>query len=224
MAGYDKEAEGFEDLPKVIPVFPLNGVLLLPQGYLPLNIFEPRYKAMVDAALQSARMIGMVQPRDNHDKETGSDDLPVFTTGCAGRITAFEETTDGRYLITLTGICRYDIKEEIALKNGYRRVIPDWTPYGKDREHVDCLDMDRDRLHDLLAAYFMQHNMSCDWEVIDKTPDNKLITSLCMICPFGPPEKQALLEVKCCFERARLFLSLLEMAVCEDGKGCSYHH
>lgn len=131
MAGYDKEAEGFEDLPKVIPVFPLNGVLLLPQGYLPLNIFEPRYKAMVDAALQSARMIGMVQPRDNHDKETGSDDLPVFTTGCAGRITAFEETTDGRYLITLTGICRYDIKEEIALKNGYRRVIPDWTPTGK---------------------------------------------------------------------------------------------
>lgn len=224
MGRHDTGEDSLEDLPKVVPIFPLKGVLLLPYGYLPLNIFEPRYKAMVDAALKGARMIGMIQPSNNPERDSGPDDMPIFGTGCAGKITAFEETTDGRYLITLTGICRFDIKEELALKDGYRRVIPEWTPYAKDREHVDCLDMDRDRLHELLAAYFMQHDISCDWDIIDNTPDNKLITSLAMICPLDPPEKQALLEVKCCFERARLFLTLLEMAVCDNGGSCPNHH
>ena len=205
-------------MPDDIPVFPLSGVLLLPGGQLPLNIFEKRYLAMVDDALKSDRMIGMIQPRDP-EIVTSENDTPLFDTGCAGRITAFEETGDGRYLITLTGRCRFKTKAELPLQNGYRRIVPDWTPFAKDLRLEDSLDLDRGRLKTLLGDYFTLHGISCDWEAIDGAPDQKLITCLAMICPLDAGEKQALLETGCCHKRADMFMSMLEMAV-HDGKGC----
>ncbi|MCB9989968.1 MAG: LON peptidase substrate-binding domain-containing protein [Rhodospirillales bacterium] len=206
-------------LPDHIPVFPLSGVLLLPSGHLPLNIFEPRYIAMVDDCLKGERLIGMIQPRENEAEEMqASPDL--FDVGCAGRITAFEETEDGRYLITLTGISRFKITEELPLSpGGYRQVAADWGPYEKDRALESCLGLDRDRLRGLLEDYFHQNNLSCEWETIEGAVDQKLVTCLSMICPFGPNEKQALLEAGCCHTRAEMFMTMLEMAI-RDGKGC----
>lgn len=208
-----------DDLPDILPIFPLNGVLLLPGGQLPLNIFEPRYLAMMDAALKADRLIGMVQPREIPRNLADDDTVPVYDTGCAGRITAFEETDDGRYLITLTGVARFRVAGEQPLLNGYRRVRPDWS-YPKDKETADCLGIDRRRLTALLESYFSQQGLSCSWDAIDGAPDNRLITCLAMVCPFDAREKQALLEAACCKERARLFMTLLEMAVSGpcDGK------
>lgn len=202
-------------LPGVIPIFPLAGVLLLPRGQLPLNIFEPRYLSMVDDALKSSRIIGMIQPR------TLSANAPLYQTGCAGKITAFNETDDGRYEITLTGLCRFSIGAEI--EDGatpYRRVHADWDAFAADLVPVDCLNMDRAHLKSLLMRYFQMTELSCNWEQIDNTPDEKLITCLSMICPLEAGEKQALLEAPCCRERAALFTSLLELAV-RSGKTAS---
>jgi Lon protease-like protein len=196
------------DLPEIVPIFPLSGVLLLPGGRLPLNVFEPRYLAMVDAALRADRVIGMIQPRAPEECSMG-----LYHTGCAGRITSFEETGDGRYLITLTGVARFKIAAEIEQQNGYRRVRADWVSYPKDTETSDCLGIDRERLHALLENYFSQEGLSCNWDTVADTSDNNLITCLAMVCPFDAREKQALLEAPCCKERASLFMTLLEMAV-----------
>lgn len=195
-------------LPDTLPVFPLPGVLLLPRGQLPLNIFEPPYIAMVDDALKTNRLIGMIQPR--------TDDS-LYETGCAGKITSFSETDDGRYLITLTGLSRYKIGNEIEQQNGYRRIQPDWEPFTHDFEEIDCLDLDRAALKNMLSTYFDAQDLQCDMDSIDTAPDEKLITCLSMICPFDTGEKQALLEAKCCRERAQKFMALLKMAVHEDG-------
>lgn len=193
-----------ENLPNILPVFPLPGVLLLPRGQLPLHIFEPRYRAMVDDALRGDRMIGMIQPRENG---------ALFDTGCAGRIKSFEETEDGRFYLVLNGVCRFDIKKELEQEKGYRRATPDWTPYIKDLEPTGCLDLDRGKLKDMLAHYFTMHDIDCDWGLVDEAADESLITCLSMVCPFDAGEKQALLEAKCCKERSRLFMTMLEMAV-----------
>ncbi len=186
-------APDFKDLPENLPIFPLSGVLLLPCGQLPLNIFEPRYLAMIEAALSGDRIIGMVQPRDKAVKEI-RDDTPVFETGCAGKITEFNEMADGRYLITLTGISRFRIEEELAVNEGYRRVKPDWSAYGNDLNESKCLNLDRKKLKTLLHKYFDREGMDCDWGAVDDAPDGKLITCLSMVCPFDPCEKQALLD------------------------------
>lgn len=193
-----------ENLPDILPVFPLPGVLLLPRGQLPLHIFEPRYRAMVDDALCGDRMIGMIQPRE---------DGALFDTGCAGRIKSFEETEDGRFYVVLNGVCRFDLKEELVQEKGYRRAAPDWTPYYKDLEPTGCLDLNRDKLKDMLAEYFTMHDIDCDWSLVDEAADESLITCLSMVCPFDACEKQALLEAGCCKERSRLFMTMLEMAV-----------
>jgi uncharacterized protein len=197
----------YDMLPEILPVFPLGGVLLLPRGQLPLNIFEPRYLAMVDAAISSHRMIGMIQTR-----EGGA----LYQTGCAGRITSYNETQDGRFEIVLTGVCRFQIKEEREQLNGYRRVEALWDEYKHDLEPVQCLDMDRGKLRMLLKNYFEKQGLTCSWEAVDKAADEKLITSLAMICPFETQEKQALLEARCCKERAKLFMTLLEMELGQD--------
>ena len=207
-----KPRQTFDDLPEELPIFPLSGVLLLPRGQLPLNIFEPRYIAMVDEAIKSHRLIGMVQARD---------DGTLYTVGCAGRITSYNETADGRYEIVLTGICRFKIKDELDQRNGYRRALTRWNEYKSDMEPMGCLDMDRGKLRGLLKNYFEQQGLTCSWEAVDKAADEKLITSLAMICPFDAKEKQALLEAPCCKERARLFMTLLEMEACGD---CSCKH
>ena len=198
-------AQHFETLPAEIAIFPLSGVMLLPRGRLPLNIFEPRYLALVDDALQGNRLIGMIQLQ-----------VPppaVFSVGCAGRIVSFDETDDGRYQLTLAGICRFRVARELEMRRGYRRVEADWQEFRKDMEAETCHQFDRPRFIQILQAYFRRQGLSADWAAIESTPDERLLTSLAMICPFAPQEKQALLEAPTLSERAAIMLTLLEMAI-----------
>ncbi len=204
-------------LPDILPIFPLTGVLLLPRGRLPLNIFEPRYLAMTRGALGGERLIGMVQPSNPQDDNRGGGGLhpPVYPVGCAGRITQFSETDDGRFLLTLTGVSRFRIREELPLLEGYRRVMPNWQPFGHDRERPGRPNFDRERLIRGLKSYFAQRQIQADFEAIEKAPGEYLVTSLAMACPFAPSEKQALLEAANPDERARLLTTLVEMAATE---------
>ena len=197
-------APNFADLPENLPIFPLAGVLLLPSGNLPLNIFEPRYVRMVDDAMKTHRMIGMIQPK--------SADA-IYETGCAGKITEFTETSDGRYLVTLTGICRFKVANELKTTTPYRQIQANWSPFEKDLENVGCLKLDRKKLNALLKSYFSDQELQCDWEKIETATDGRLITCLSMICPFDAKEKQALLEAESCKVRAETFMAMLEMAV-----------
>jgi len=208
------------DLPRELPVFPLTGVLLLPRGRLPLNIFEKRYLAMFDDAIAGDRLIGMIQPSDPAAGDMGP---PLYTVGCAGRITSFNESGDGRYLVALDGVARFRIVDELALRRGYRRVVPDWSSYGVDLAEEEGA-VDRHRLIELLQAYFRQHQLSANWDAIGQTPDERLVTSLAMICPFAPPEKQMLLEAGCLSDRAKLMMSLLEIAIAGHGGGDNLRH
>jgi Lon protease-like protein len=218
-------------LPDILPIFPLSGVLLLPRGRLPLNIFEPRYLAMTRDALGGERLIGMVQPSEP-PRDTGAGpgidrmNPPIYPIGCAGRVTQFSETDDGRYLITLTGVSRFRIREELPLLSGYRRVVPDWAPFAHDRDQPAKPDFDRERLIRGLKSYFAQRQISADFEAIEKAPGEYLVTSLAMACPFGASEKQALLEAADPDERARLLTTLVEMAATEpttEEKGGTRH-
>ena len=218
-------------LPEVLPIFPLTGTLLLPRGRLPLNIFEPRYLAMVRDALGGERLIGMVQPSepqdDNRGPRGGGVNPPVYLIGCAGRVTQFSEADDGRYLITLTGVSRFRIAEELPLLSGYRRVVPDWRPFEHDRDMPEVPEFDRARLIRGLQSYFAQRQLSADWSAVEKAPSEHLITSLAMACPFAPSEKQALLEAADLGQRATLLTTLVEMAAVkpasEDNGGGTRH-
>jgi Lon protease-like protein len=202
-----------EDLPEILPLFPLSGVLLLPGGKLPLNIFEPRYLAMVEAAMAQKRLIGMVQPTGQVD----ADGKPqIFHVGCAGRIHSFNETEDGRFLIGLIGVCRFRIREEAEMVNGFRRARAEWDEYLFDLNPPPPLMIDRTGLMDHMRCYFKLQGVAGDWSMIEKTDDCKLLTSLAMICPFLPSEKQALLEAKTMEERCRLLTALMDMAVLGD--------
>jgi Lon protease-like protein len=210
----------FEQLPAVLPIFPLSGVLLLPRGVLPLNIFEPRYLAMTRDAMGGERLIGMVQPAEPDAPEPP----PVFSTGCAGKITSFAETPDRRFLITLTGVIRFAVRQELPLLRGYRRVVPDWAPFRDDLAPPSAPALDRERLERALRIYFKQHGLDADWEAVRQTPDERLVTSLAMICPFSPAEKQALVEAKSLAERAATLLALIEIAALEgDSSGAAPH-
>ena len=210
-------ATEFDKLPDTIPVFPLDGVLLLPRGHLPLNIFEPKYIAMVEDALRTNRLIGMIQP-----SSVSSAPLPLFKTGCAGKIVQFQETEDGRYLITLKGIARFEVREEVDCIRGYRQVRADWSKFNEDFEKIENLGVNRDHLVELLQVYFEKNEMSIDWKLITAVNDEKLMTCLAMICPFTSGEKQALMEAPTCQSRASLFMKLLEMAI--RGESCSSRH
>jgi len=202
-------------LPDILPIFPLTAVLLLPRGRLPLNIFEPRYLAMTRDALGGARLIGMVQPNEPAAGGPGIDNRmnpPVYPVGCAGRITQFSETDDGRYLLTLTGVSRFRIREELPLVSGYRRVVPDWRPFAHDQDSLADPGFDRERLIRGLKGFFAGRQISADWEAIEKAPGEQLVISLAMACPFAPSEKQALLEAADPDERAKLLTALVEMA------------
>jgi Lon protease-like protein len=207
-------------LPEVLPIFPLVGVLLLPRARLPLNIFEPRYLAMTRDALGGERLIGMIQPRDPPGEHSiGGMNPPVYPVGCAGRVTQFAETDDGRFLITLTGVSRFRIVEELPLLSGYRRVIPDWTPFAADREIPDAPQFDRARHVRGLQSIFGQRQLSADWSAIDTAPAEQLIASIAMACPFAPSEKQALLEAADLEQRATLLTGLVEMAAIQPVTG-----
>jgi uncharacterized protein len=204
------ERSGTWTLPAILPIFPLSGVLLLPRGQLPLNIFEPRYLTMTRDAIAGDRMIGMVQPRDRHQQMAGNP--PVYLTGCAGLVTEFAETQDGRSLITLIGLCRFRIGEELPLLRGYRRVVPDWRPYSADLAGEQDADFDRPRLLQSLRTYFGRNRISANWEALATVRGERLIASLSMVCPFAPSEKQALLEAADLGVRARLLTTIVEMA------------
>jgi len=200
----------FHNLPASLPVFPLGGVLLLPYGRLPLNIFEQRYLAMTDDALRSERLIGIIQPTS--EAEGQHKFPPLYKTGCAGRITAFSETDDGRYLVTLLGICRFDVEHEVDSTRGYRRVVPNWEPFRSDVVKRDKFDIDKERLLVALRGYFEKKTIDADWEAINRMNNVQLITTLAMICPFNATEQQALLVAEKIEDRASTMISLLEMA------------
>jgi len=199
----------FTDLPRELPVFPLPRVILLPRVQLPLNIFEPRYLAMIRAALAGPRLIGMIQPKP--------DGQSLSRTGCAGRITSFSETEDGRYLVTLKGVCRFDVEKELAQdKGGFRVVVPSWQNYAHDLTE-ETADICRDSMMQTLRAYFDKRGMFCDkWETMQGISCDKLIATLSVVCPLAPDEKQALVEAVNLPERARILQGLLQNALKED--------
>jgi Lon protease-like protein len=200
----------FDELPREIPIFPLPGALLLPRGHLPLNIFEPRYLAMTRDAIKGDRIIGMIQPDAMEDLR--APQVATYRIGCAGRIIQFAETPDGRYLITLAGLIRFDVGPELPLKDGYRRVQPNFAPYRGDMEGTPS-KIERERLLSKLKQFLERHDIGADWRAIEKAPDEQLVNALAMMCPFGPPEKQALLEAPDVAARCDTMIALLEMAV-----------
>lgn len=204
------------DLPQVIPIFPLPGAILLPRGQLPLNIFEPRYLNMVDDAMAGDRIIGMIQPT------AGAQALPGLSPiGCAGRITSFAETSDGRYLITLTGCARFRLSAELPTQTPYRQVRADFSPFDVDlaAPPKDDAGLDRDRLLDALRAYLETRGLDIDWDTAEGAPPEALINSLSMALPFEPPEKQALLEAPSLADRAVVLTALLTIDAAGDGDG-----
>lgn len=201
---------GFEDLPRVIPIFPLAGALLLPGGNLPLHIFEPRYRDMVRDAAASAKVFGMIQPRDPKSRNTAPD---IYSVGCAGRITKIRESEDGRYYLTLVGVCRFSVIEEIVGDTLYRQTLVSYAKYRSDMQPVDTRHVDRDRLMPALRNFLKLHKVDVDWQTLEEIPDEALVRSLAMTCPFEPSEKQALLEAADAGARSRLVTSLIEMAV-----------
>jgi Lon protease-like protein len=204
VTGYRKAV----DLPQAIPVFPLDGATLLPGGTLPLNIFEPRYLNMVDDAMAGERIIGMIQTRPGGDAERPF----LAPVGCAGRITAFTETSDGRYLITLTGLSRFRALEELSAPTPYRQVRADFMAYEDDlRPARDDDGFDRLKLLNALKAYLELRQLDLDWETAKQAPAESLINSLAMALPFDPPEKQALLEAADLAERRAALIALLEI-------------
>ncbi len=195
--------------PGEIPIFPLPGVLLLPRGRLPLHVFEPRYRNMTRDALAGPEVIGMVQPADPGDS---SPQPPVYGTGCAGRITELRGTEDGRYYFTLLGLCRFRIVEELPLADGYRRILADYAPYLADLEAPGEDAIGRAGFLSALRAYLDGRGVATDWDAIDETPDEPLVTSIAMAFPFEDRERQAVLEAATLVERARLMTALMEMA------------
>jgi Lon protease-like protein len=202
-------------LPGEFPVFPLPGALLLPRGKLPLNIFERRYVALTEDALGQGRMFGMIQPDANLPE---TDNGPrLFRVGCLGRLSSFSETDDGRYLITLTGVIRFAIASEIDMRRGYRRVVGDFTQYIADLElEPQPIGLARDTLLTALRGYFTHRGFDANWDAIKRLPDDMLVITLGMVCPFEPAEKQALLEAPSDAERAATLLALLQMGAMQQ--------
>ena len=207
-------------LPTEFAVFPLEGALLLPGGRLPLNIFEPRYLRMIDDALGSGRVIGMVQP--DPVRPATPTGPALYRTGCMGRLTSFSETEDGRYLVTLSGLTRFWTAVELEVCRGYRRVRADLVRFAGDREAPDegGTAINRKRLLAALRSYFTAQGFDAKWESINEMENDALVTTLSMVCPFEPSEKQALLEAASLLDRADTLTALLEMGThAGDGGG-----
>ena len=202
------------DLPTEFPVFPLGGALLLPRGRLPLNIFEPRYLAMVEDSLGAGRMFAMMQP-DPQQPETPTGP-GLYRIGCLGRLVAFSETDDGRYLITLLGLNRFIVAAELDMRRGYRRVRGDFAPFAGDLDATPApIGVERETLLAALRGYFARRKFEANWDAVRRIPDDALVTTLSMICPFEPAEREALLEAPAEADRAAILLALLQMGAAE---------
>tara|TARA_B100000214_G_scaffold222847_1_gene162158 strand:- start:533 stop:1210 length:678 start_codon:yes stop_codon:yes gene_type:complete len=204
----------FDRLPDELSVFPLPGVLLLPNGRLPLNIFEPRYLNMVLDSLREDRLIGMVQATELAPDPV-PDDAELFKIGCVGKIVSFAETPDGRIQLVLDGICRFGIGGDFGLRNGYRRVSADYSQFQRDMDDP-AQQLDRRAFRRLLESYFKAKQISVDWDMVDNLEDNFLIANLGMMCPFNAQEKQALLEARDYVHMTEIMMSLMEMAIQES--------
>ena len=197
------------DLPQTLPVFPLPGALLLPRARLPLHIFEPRYLQMIDDCLKtSSRLIGMVQPC------SGKDENKLNLIGCAGRLTAFSETEDGRYMVTLSGVSRFRLGAETTGFSPYRKHSVTWSDFHGDLG-LPSKDpgLKRDAFMPLLSRFFEEQGLETDWDSLDLAEDELLVNSLSMLCPFSPEEKQALLEAPCLSTRRETLVTLMEFAL-----------
>jgi Lon protease-like protein len=206
-------------LQSVIPVFPLPGALLLPRGQLPLNIFEPRYLAMVDDSLRDGhRLIGMIQPDPAH---RGPEDKPeLFKVGCVGRITQIAESGDGRYLMQLTGIARFRVEEELKVATAYRQCRVTYASFADDftaRKGEE--QVDRKALLEALSAFLKANNLKTDWEGIENAPNEALVNALAMMSPYGVAEKQALLEAQDLKSRAEVLIAVTEMELAKKTAG-----
>lgn len=205
------------DFPASIPVFPLAGALLLPRTLLPLNIFEPRYLKMVDDALRGERIIGMVQPSGEAAiaAERDPEAKPKLSAiGCAGRLSSWTETADGRTLITLAGLCRFRITGELDAMTPYRQCTVSWDEFANDLTPEFGADkVSRERLLEILKAYLDTHGLQADWRAIKQSPNEALVNSLSVISPYGPREKQALLEAKTLEDRNQMLIALTEIAL-----------
>jgi Lon protease-like protein len=235
MAGgiFDPE---FDQLPMRIPIFPLPSALLLPGGQLPLNIFEPRYLAMVTHALATpTRLIGMVQPLDHYaggdsanddganDDGVNNDGAGLFETGCAGRLSFFQESEDGRFVIALTGVCRFHRLRQELDPNGFLVADVDWQPFANDLR-IDVSALDRDPLIKVMKRYFDMKGFETDWTQIENSDNHQLLATLSMICPFEVAEKQALLEADSMAKRADLLIAMMEMALHDETGGNDARH
>jgi Lon protease-like protein len=213
------EYRGPVDLPETIPVFPLPGALLLPRGQMPLNIFEPRYLAMVDDALRDGhRLIGMIQPDAAHP---GPEDKPnLFTIGCVGRITQLAETGDGRYVMQLTGVARFRVEEELKVATAYRQCRVTFAPFADDfvpRKGEEAVD--RDALLAALTDFLKANNLKTDWDGIESAPNEALVNALAMMSPYGAPEKQAMLEAPDLKTRAEILIAVTEIELAKKSSG-----
>jgi uncharacterized protein len=202
------------DLPETIPIFPLPGALLLPRARLPLHIFEPRYLQMVEDCMKTPeRLIGMIQPREvpaSHASATPK----LHSIGCAGRLTGFSETEDGRYMLTLSGVSRFRLRSEVAGFAPYRRARVDWHGFDRDQggtEHDNSFD--RAGFLDLLQRFFASLDLSTDWDSLSEADEELLINSFSMLCPFSPEDKQALLEAPTLITRRETMVTLIEFAL-----------
>jgi len=212
------EAPG--DLPDVIPVFPLTGALLLPRGQMPLNIFEPRYMAMIDDALKAGhRLIGMIQPDTAHP---GSEEKPnLYKIGCVGRITQLAESGDGRYLIQLTGVARFRVEDELTAMTPYRQCRVRYVPFVDDftpRKGED--EVDRKSLLAALTGFLKANNLKADWDGIESAPNEALVNAFAMMSSYGTAEKQALLEAPDLKSRAEMLVAITEIELAKtDSNG-----
>ena len=215
----NKVYEGPDDLPHLIPVFPLSGALLLPRGQMPLNIFEPRYLNMIDDCMRSHRIFGMIQP--GFDGAGGKEHPVLQSIGCAGRITQLAETGDGRYVLTLSGIARFRIIQEVPATTPYRQCAVDYAAYADDFiANQGASAVDRDGVLRALKDFAAANKLEVEWDSINEAPNEALVNALSMMSPFGPKEKQALLEAADLSLRAQVLIAISEMEVAK-GSGAS---
>lgn len=206
------------DIDNVIPVFPLSAALLLPGGHLPLNIFEPRYLAMTDRALAGSRLIGMIQPRlDGAIRADGEPEL--CQVGCVGRLSSVSETGDGRYMVTLNGICRFRVIEEIAVKTPFRqcRIVPFESDLHENEDDDEAID--RGALLRAFRAYLDANNLEADWDSVNQAENASLVNALSMMVPYGAAEKQALLEAPDLKTRADTLIAITEIVLAQGRHG-----